>query len=329
VLSRLFFLCFPHTCVFVSFVYVLRSDELGFGTPAAEARAGPTVVRHHGILPCPLLSTGTFSNGPVFVVLGGYVLLCRIPGNFINSREGRRYGVCVCVVGKTARHRFLMGIVRHEHFPDDFPFYPSSSSSRINGDGVSITVTNCHMLLSTDRLLVYFQFYKLSCFSPLMDALVPCLPARCHRPIQASVTGFFTFFAVFSMFQIISEGVGACCAVATRTPTSSVILLTFVLLVLLAFSGFLTTTVPVYFRWIHKVSYLTYAFSALVEREFSHVTFYDDTTGEAIPGVEAYPASLRTGLSYSQNVGILAGQVGGMEVVKFLAFNLAYRMNLI
>ncbi|GIL85953.1 hypothetical protein Vretimale_9015 [Volvox reticuliferus] len=170
------------------------------------------------------------------------------------------------------------------------------------------------------------------------SVLVPFQMAQCllflavmyfFAGFQASVTGFFTFFAVFSMFQIISEGVGACCAVATRTPTSSVILLTFVLLVLLAFSGFLTTTVPVYFRWIHKVSYLTYAFSALVEREFSHVTFYDDTTGEAIPGVEAYPASLRTGLSYSQNVGILAGQVGGMEVVKFLAFNLAYRMNLI
>ncbi|GIL61808.1 hypothetical protein Vafri_18548 [Volvox africanus] len=145
---------------------------------------------------------------------------------------------------------------------------------------------------------------------------------------QASATGFFTFFAVFSMFQIISEGVGACCAVATRTSTSSVILLTFVLLVLLAFSGFLTTTVPVYFRWVQKTSYLTYAYSALVEREFSHVTFYDEITGETIPGMKAYPASLRTGLSYSYNIGILAGQVGGMEVVKFLAFNLVHRMNL-
>ncbi|GIL85954.1 hypothetical protein Vretimale_9015 [Volvox reticuliferus] len=66
------------TAIFIGLMYC--SDELGFGTPAAEARAGPTVVRHHGILPCPLLSTGTFSNGPVFVVLGGYVLLCRIPG---------------------------------------------------------------------------------------------------------------------------------------------------------------------------------------------------------------------------------------------------------
>ncbi|GLI71094.1 hypothetical protein VaNZ11_016163 [Volvox africanus] len=175
--------------------------------------------------------------------------------------------------------------------------------------------------------------YYLSRYS----VLVPFEMAQCllflavmyfFAGFQASATGFFTFFAVFSMFQIISEGVGACCAVATRTSTSSVILLTFVLLVLLAFSGFLTTTVPVYFRWVQKTSYLTYAYSALVEREFSHVTFYDQATGATIPGMKAYPASLRTGLTYSQNIGILAGQMGGMEVVKFLTFHLAHRMNL-
>ncbi|GLC42363.1 hypothetical protein PLESTM_001325100 [Pleodorina starrii] len=145
---------------------------------------------------------------------------------------------------------------------------------------------------------------------------------------QASAGGFFTFFAIFSMFQIVSEGIGACCALSTRTTTTSVVLLTFVLLVVLAFSGFLTTSVPVYFRWMQKTSYLTYAISALVEREFSHITFRNEATGEVVPGMQAYPDTLRTGLSYSQNVGVLAAQVAGMEVIKVMLFNLAHRLNL-
>ncbi len=45
------------------------------------------------------------------------------------------------------------------------------------------------------------------------------------------------------MFQIISEGIGACCAVVTKTATFAVLVLTFVLLILLAFSGFLASKV--------------------------------------------------------------------------------------
>lgn len=43
-------------------------------------------------------------------------------------------------------------------------------------------------------------------------------------------------------------------------PTTQI--LTFVLLFLLSFSGFLVSDVPVYFRWITKISYLTYAYAA-------------------------------------------------------------------
>lgn len=40
--------------------------------------------------------------------------------------------------------------------------------------------------------------------------------------------------------------------------------------------------VPVYFVWVQKTSYLSYAFSALVEREFVKVTFYDPATGQRV-----------------------------------------------
>jgi hypothetical protein len=48
----------------------------------------------------------------------------------------------------------------------------------------------------------------------------------------------------------------------------------------------------------------------------------------SIRPLQAFPPQLRTGLTYSQNIGMLAAQVGGMEAVKFISFNLAHRLNL-
>lgn len=48
-----------------------------------------------------------------------------------------------------------------------------------------------------------------------------------------------------------------------------VIVLTFVLLLLLAFSGFLVAVTPVYFRWLGQMSYLTFAFAAMLQNELT------------------------------------------------------------
>ena len=85
---------------------------------------------------------------------------------------------------------------------------------------------------------------------------------------------------------------------------------------------------PVYFVWVQKASYLSYAFSALIENEFTKVAFIDPTTGERVPGMDVFPPALVTGLTFSQNVGVLAAQVVGMEALKLFAFNLAHYANL-
>jgi hypothetical protein len=54
---------------------------------------------------------------------------------------------------------------------------------------------------------------------------------------------FFTFYVTLLMFQLISEGLGLLCAIVTRTATYAIILLTFLLLLLLSFTGFLVTRV--------------------------------------------------------------------------------------
>ena len=77
--------------------------------------------------------------------------------------------------------------------------------------------------------------------------------------------------------------------------------LTFVLLFLLSFSGFLVSDVPVYFRWIQKISFLTYAYAAVAGNEFLHTTYYYLATpggdkvyvsGAAIWNGEAPPVSV-------------------------------------
>lgn len=60
---------------------------------------------------------------------------------------------------------------------------------------------------------------------------------------QPSAHLFFIFWIVLSMFQLISEGLGLLCAVVTTHATYAVIMLTFILLLLLSFSGFLMTKV--------------------------------------------------------------------------------------
>jgi ABC-2 type transporter len=56
-------------------------------------------------------------------------------------------------------------------------------------------------------------------------------------------------------------------AIIAREAIYGVVLLTFVMLLLLSFTGFLITTTPVYFRWLGKISYLTFAYNAMLYNE--------------------------------------------------------------
>ncbi|KAG2497027.1 hypothetical protein HYH03_005030 [Edaphochlamys debaryana] len=139
-----------------------------------------------------------------------------------------------------------------------------------------------------------------------------------------SASSFFTFFGVMIMFQMISEGIGACFAALTRTITAGLLSAMLCLMVCLAFGGFLTTTVPVYFEWIHKTSYFTYAYSALIETEFSKTSFVNPQTGQVVPGMQVFPRQLVTGLSYAGNIGVLAAQCAAMELIKLATLHVAY-----
>ena len=145
---------------------------------------------------------------------------------------------------------------------------------------------------------------------------------------QADAAKFFLFFFILTLFQLISEGIGLLCSILTGHLTYAVIMLTFLLLVLLSFSGFLLARIPVYFIWINKASYLTYAYSALMQSELSGLMVVDpDNLGG--PKVEATSLSATTvlsnGLSLPQNVGVLVALWAGVEAIKLIGIHVAHR----
>ena len=74
---------------------------------------------------------------------------------------------------------------------------------------------------------------------------------------------FFHFWVITNQFQLISETIGLLCAVVTPSSTYAIIVASALLLVLLSFTGFLVTQTPIYFIWISKISYLSFAFTGL------------------------------------------------------------------
>lgn len=144
---------------------------------------------------------------------------------------------------------------------------------------------------------------------------------------QTDPAKFFMFLAFLLTFQLISESVGFICAVITKQATYAIILLTFILLLLLSFSGFLVATIPIYFRWLNKASYLTYAYVGLAQSEFSGLTLYQQPGDVPVSGLEVLPSMASNGFSAGANLGILIAQLFGYEVLKLAALQLAHRLH--
>lgn len=133
----------------------------------------------------------------------------------------------------------------------------------------------------------------------------------------ASAGRFFIFTATLCLFQITSETMGLLCAISTPRSMYAVIMLTFLLLFLMSFTGFLVSSVPVYFRWVQKISYLTYAYSALVFNELDGDTFYL-ADGTAVPGSSLIPSQVQNGLNVLENIMVVLGLAVGTRLLAFV-----------
>lgn len=137
----------------------------------------------------------------------------------------------------------------------------------------------------------------------------------------ADAPEFFLMLAVFVMFQLTSESIGVLSSAFTTNATYATLVLTFVLLFCMSFSGFLVSDIPVYFRWISKINYLTYAISAVTKSQFNATTFYDGQ-GQPVSGSQLIPSSLDNGLSVGENTWVLFGLMVATRLLAWLAIEL-------
>ena len=150
---------------------------------------------------------------------------------------------------------------------------------------------------------------------------------------KITFTNVLIYLAGYALFQITSESIGVICAAVTTTSTYAVLVLTFTLLILLSFSGFLVSDVPVYFRWVTKISYLTYAFAAIGISQFDSTTFVCDVQtpecqqGSSVPGSSVIPSSIDNGLSPGINLVVLLGITVGCRILGYLAILGAKKIN--
>lgn len=79
--------------------------------------------------------------------------------------------------------------------------------------------------------------------------------------------------------------------------------------------------IPIYFVWMQKISYFTFASAVLVENEFNGLTF--TSALGSLAGSSLIPAAMTTGLSLGANLAVLCGITLGARIVCLLLLEAA------
>lgn len=75
-------------------------------------------------------------------------------------------------------------------------------------------------------------------------------------------------------------------------------------------------SIPVYFAWIPRISYFSFATDAAAANEFDGLIFTGGEAGpEGVPGLSLLPPAMRTGLSVGGNLGVLLGITAGCRLL--------------
>jgi len=156
---------------------------------------------------------------------------------------------------------------------------------------------------------------------------------------QSGAGKFITFFVFLTMFQLISETIGILAAFLTTRSQYAIVSLSMGILVVISFTGFIVRDIPVFFKWIQKVAYISYATAALAKSEFDGIDFMHPN-GTRIPGslllrdepflddalLEATREDVNiviNNLSVGQNFGVLFAMLLGLRIICFIALKLA------
>jgi len=175
-----------------------------------------------------------------------------------------------------------------------------------------------------------FEVLLISLFSVLFYFMVG---------LQASATKFFIFWLTLQLFTLCSETIGVVVAIVTPDSKTGVGALTVLMVLMLSFSGYLVRRIPVYFAWIGKVSYFSFASDILVVNEFEGLRFTlppDEAamvpahmaaaSNNTVDATLFIPPAMRTGLSLPGNMGVLFGITAGLRLLGWLLLEVMARL---
>lgn len=156
---------------------------------------------------------------------------------------------------------------------------------------------------------------------------------------------FLTFFIFLTMFQLISESIGILAAFLTSKSQYAIVGLSMGIIIIISFTGFIVRDIPIFFQWIQKVAYISYATAALAKSEFDGINFMHPN-GTLIPGsillrdepfvddalLEATREDIHVvtnDLSVGQNFGVLFAMLLGLRIICFIALTLSAKLRLL
>lgn len=146
-----------------------------------------------------------------------------------------------------------------------------------------------------------------------------CLAAYFFVGLAATFSQFMVFFFTTTLFLLLSETLGLLFAMATPDPTVATIVLSLILLICLALGGFLVSEPKPWTEWFSHINFFTFAFTALVQNEFTGLTLIDEQTGQPTDAMQFLKDTNRVpnDLSMWENIAALAGY---LVVLRGLAF---------
>lgn len=136
---------------------------------------------------------------------------------------------------------------------------------------------------------------------------------------QPSAEKFFLFLVILILFQMIGESTGMLFAALLSSPVLAIISLSLFLIIVLSLSGFLTSGMPVYYKWIEDSNVLRFAMLGLIQNEFTGLTLHEG--GLKSTGTASLPQSLQPfdGWVVGDYIGVLVAFLVGFRFLIYLA----------
>jgi ABC-type multidrug transport system ATPase subunit len=157
------------------------------------------------------------------------------------------------------------------------------------------------------RLYKVLPFY-IACF--IVSLPVEALPQIASNAVIYYMAGmrgnFFIFFVTLFLENMTGISLGMVLSACFKNVTMAPQVAPMVVILFLIFSGFLINSgsVPVYFIWLREISFIRYAFRALIVNEFQDVTFDCADAADAVGAfVEAGPPCVPTGMDVLEQLG--------------------------